>query len=244
MLFKFPKKKLVIDCFTGEELILQTAPITNGMKQIPEWWKNLPTTYDITFYKNATMKSCIGMVEYYKKSIVIPLWSDLTVSVQGTQYDWQFSDRVSVAHIHDLTKQATGFVTNHGHMKLEAPWLIKTKEQVSWIWSQPLYSYAEDLLDIKFLPACVDISVIMKPNINMIFPLNQHRVYELKLGQPLIHLTPMTDREVKVVRHLVDYTEFNRLNNMQSRATFTKTFLTTVNRKKKFLDCPYHNELK
>jgi hypothetical protein len=243
MLFKFPKKKLVIDCFTSDELVLQTSPITNAIRHIPEWWKNLPPTYNIDFYKNATMKSCIGMLDYYKKSIALPLWSDLAIEVKGKDYKWQFSDQNSMAHIHQLDKQAAGFVPNHGHLKLEPPWMIKTKEQISWVWSQPLYSYPEELLDIKLVPACVDISVTMKPNINIIFPLNQNRVYELKFGQPLVHLTPMTDRDIKVVRHLVDQQEFNRLNNMQSRVTFSKTYFTAANRKKKFSDCPYHKEL-
>jgi len=245
VIFKFTKKKVVLDCFTYDELVMQTAPIAPAMKYIPNWWRQLDNTYipDKTFFPTATMKTCAGMVDYYKKSIALPLWSDLCVEVSNNNYKWQFSDRETPAIIHDIRKQATGFAENHGHMKIMSPWAFKTKEDLYWTWSQPIYNLEESVMGIKVLPGVVNYYRQVSTHINLIVPLSHPKKFMFSQGQALVHLTPMCDRKVDIVRHLVSRNEYERIATQQQKGiTFTNIYNTIFQQKQKFLDCPYRKE--
>lgn len=243
MLFLFPKKKIVLDCFTHSESILQTAPITNAMKHIPSWWKKLPSSrYGTAFFPEPTMKGCIGMVDYYANSVALPLWSDLMINVDlNKYYQWQFSDRLSEAITHD-TNQHTGFLNNYGHLKLITPWFLKTKKDIKWVWSQPIYNFNSDVVNVKILPGVMGFKQQHKANVNMMLPLDQPKQYFLEQGQVLAHLTPLSDHKVEVVRHLISQSEYARMHNLNPSITFTNIYKNIIKQRQKFLDCPYRKD--
>jgi hypothetical protein len=241
MIFKFIEKKIAIDCFTYDELVLQTAPVSHAIKHIPDWWKNLPNHYysNQDFFPTATVRSCSGIVDYYKKSLAIPLWSDLSIKVDGGSYGWAFSDLKTVANIHDIQKQATGLLPDHGHIKIQSPWFFKAKEDISWVWSQPIYSFEEANVDIKVLPAIVNFKQQQSTDINLLIPLNQQKTYTVNHGQVLCHLTPMTDKNVIIERHLISKESFMQMAELNTSITFLNKLANVVAKKEKFADCPY-----
>jgi hypothetical protein len=243
MLFLFPKKKIVLDCFTDRELILQTAPITNAMMHIPSWWKKLPNSFfGESFFPKPTMKGCVGMIDYYAKSVALPLWSDLMINVDSNKnYQWQFSDISSQATVHN-SKQRTDFLNDYGHLKLITPWLLKTKEDIKWFWSQPIYNFSSNAIDIKILPGITSFKHQHSINVNMMLPLNQSNKYFLEQGQVLAHLTPLSDRKFKVVRHLISQSEYIKMYN--SNITFVNIYKNVIKRRNNFLSCPYKKETK
>jgi hypothetical protein len=243
MIFQFPKKKIVLDCFTYNENILKTAPIVLAPKLIPDWWKKLPTsTYKNSFFPMGTMRNCSGMVEYYKKSVAIPLWSDLAMNVNSEQgFIWQFSDRATEAHIHDISTEATGFLNNWGHFKIISPWFLSCKEDINWVWSHPTYSFPENN-DVITPPAIVNFKHQHATNLNMLINLSKQKTITLLQGQPMIHLTPMSDRKVEVVRHLISIEEYNRKYSSMDMISFYNKYKTVTKRNKQFSDCPYHKE--
>ena len=246
MIFLFPKKKIVLDCFTDQEHVIQTAPIAEATKHLPDWWKQLPSTYLITNthiqFPSSTMKYCAGLIDYYKYSVAIPLWSDLLLKVKGTAFAWQFADSTSEIETHDISQQATGLFNNHGHIKITNPWKLRTKENINWVWSYPLYGFSEENADIKVAPGSLNFSKQPGANINMFIPLNQEKSYMLKHGQVLAHLTPMTDKKIKIVRHLIDKKEMDRMKFPVT--TFDNQYRNVLKQKEKFADCPYHKETK
>ena len=245
MIFKFPKKKIMLDCFVDSELLLETAPIELATKHIPEWWRQLPKQEYVEdkFFPLPTMKTCVGFVDYYRNSVAIPLWSDLYIKVDGTQYQWQFSDRNTNVTIHNIQRQAKGFLPNHGHMKIESPWYLRTKENINWVWSQPLYNFNEDNIDLKIAPGIVNYSKQEVTNLNLVFKLNEQKIYALKQGQVLIHITPMTENKIQVVRHLVSKEEIERLKENHGRISFIEKYKTISKQKQKFSNCPFHNHI-
>jgi hypothetical protein len=139
VLFLFPKKKIVLDCFTSHAYVIEYSPINFAIKHIPDWWKNLPKSYENGLSKN--MRHCVGMVDYYKKSIAIPMWSDLQIKTHGDKkYEWQFSDLQSEAAIHSRTQMGE-FLDGYGHLKLATPWNFVSEKDINWVWSHPTYSY-------------------------------------------------------------------------------------------------------
>jgi len=246
ILFKFPKKKIVLDCFTTEEYILETAPIVPAIKLIPEWWRELPNAYyaEGSYSPTSTMKHCVGMVDYYKKSIVIPLWSDLIVDIKtASEYQWRFSDRLSRATDHNMEQQATGFLSGYAHLKLHSPWLFKTKEDISWVWSHPVYNY-EHSNDVVSLPAVINFLAQPNTNINLLFNASTPKSILIPQGQPLAHLTPMSDRKVDIRRHLITQAEYTRLDRKNTNIVFLYKYAKILNRTKQFKDCPFHNHTK
>lgn len=243
MIFKFIEKKIVLDCFTCKEIFLKTSPIEHATKHLPDWWKKLPPSYNDKneFFPSPTMKNCMGLINYYKNSLAIPLWSEMCIKVENTQYWWQFSDQKTEAVVHDLTKQATGFLHNHGHIKIVAPWVIKTKESIDWVWSQPTYNFHKDNINIKVLPGTVNFYKERAVNINLLVPLEHDKIYTLPHGQVMAHLTPMSNKKVEIKRHLVSYEEFENINSHSTSISFINKYKTVNDSVEKFLKCPYTN---
>lgn len=241
MIFLFPKKKIVVDCFTYNEIALQTSPITNSIKYMPDWWKNLPAFNTPSFYPTSTMKKCVGMIDYYKNSITIPIWSDLAINVNDKNYQWQFSDCFSVATIHPY-EERFNFMPEHGHLKLVPHWLLKTKKDIPWVWSQPLYNFSDNISDIKVLPGIISFYHQHGTNINIIFPLNKNITYFIPHGQPMVHLTPLCEGKIKVVRHLVSREEYDSKRASATPISFVNKYKKIIVKQKEFLDCPYHKE--
>lgn len=243
MIFRFLRKTLVLDCFTYDEMLLQTAPITYAIKHVPDWWKKLPNSYlEKDLYPVSTMKKCIGMVDYYTKSVAIPLWSDLVIDVDASKnFRWQFSDSQTEAAPHD-ERQRINLLNNHHHLKILTPWLLSTNKDINWVWSQPTYSFEKNIVDIKILPGILNFYRQNGININMLFPLDTPKKYFLPQGQVMAHLTPMTEQKIKIVRHLVSKKKYLEIANKQVPITFTDKYKSIFESKQKFLDCPYHKE--
>jgi hypothetical protein len=246
MIFKFPQKKIVLDCFTHNENVLKTAPIVPAMKLIPDWWKQIPDQgiEPGTFYPHGTMKNCYGMIDYYKKSFAIPLWTDMAISINNDMgYTWQFSDRTTEAVAHNLLRQATGFLNNFGHIKIHSPWYIQEKQGIQIVWSQPTYSSPKEQ-ELILPPAVIDFKHQNAVHLNMLFSLDKPRTIMVPQGQSMIHLTPITDKKVEIVRHLLTIEEYNRKRNSSTMLSFIKKHAKTIERKKQFSDCPFHNHTK
>jgi len=247
MLFKFPQKKIVLECFTTRQSILETAPVTPAVKHFPNWWKALPNSYreKSKLFEPPTMKSCAGMVDYYRKSIVLPLWSDLAVDIQKDlkEYRWQFSDGKSVVSYHDIDAQAKGFMASYVHLKIMSPWIFKCKEDINWVWSHPAYNY-QDSNYVASLPAIVSYKQQSETNINILISNEKTQKILIPQGQPMVFMTPMSDRKVEIIRHLVSKEEYEKMLAPIERISFRHKFYNIVKRKEQFKDCPFKNHLR
>jgi len=242
MIFKFTQKKIVLDCFTSESYVAECSPINFAIKYIPEWWKNLPTsiTNQNNFAPAPTMKNCAGMVDYYKNSIALPLWVDLAIKInENKSYNWRFANPRNEANFHDISQQASGFLNNFGHLKIVSPWFFKSEKNINWVWSHPTYNYANSN-DIVSLPGIVNYYYQHANNINIMFSLDKEKTLLIPQGQPMALITPMSDRKIKIVNHLVDEREFNKMNLI--RTNFLKSYKNKIKIKEKFNSCPFHKK--
>lgn len=246
MIFKFPKKKIVLDCFTSEEYILRTASIDYAIKHTPQWWRDLPSSVLSSdgFTFAATAKGCVGISEYYKNSVIIPLWSDLAIQTDPSgSYRWKFSDETSEIDVHDFKTQAPNLLPNYGHLKLVSPWLFKTNENIKWVWSHPIYSFPNSN-DVVTFPAVVSYKHQHTTNINLMVNTTKSQIILIGQGQPMCHITPMSDRKVKIVRHLVSQKEYKRINSLTTQISFFKKYQTIIKRTEQFKTCPFKDHTK
>ena len=247
MLFKFPKRKIVLDCFTEYVSVIETSPIDFAIKHMPKWWKELPPigpSKDGGLTPSVNMKHCAGMVDYYKNSIAIPLWSEVAIKVfKDKTYQWKFSDGKTKSVPHNLKIQATGFFNDYGHMKIVSPWFLKSDKNINWVWTQPTYSFPQEG-EIVSLPAIVNYHYQHSCNINYLFPLDRERAFSIPHGTPIALLTPMTDKKIEIKRHLVSSHEMQKIESKHTKIGFIQQYQLRIKKMDKFSGCPYKDHIK
>ena len=239
----FRRSEIHLDCFTYRREVIEYAPVVTGAKAIPDWWKKLPKQVKptaVSFYPIPTMKTCVGMYDYYNKSVAMPLWSDLAVAVadEGV-YSWQFSDNTTSASAHPK-EQYAGFsgVDFHGHLKLESPWLFVTKQDVNWILTDPIYS-RKNFKDYVLAQGLLNFSKQNGTNLQLFIDTTIPREYVIPFGTTFL-FTPMTDKKVVLHRHLV------REESYRSRKAKTCpiTFINKYRNQLSIPKCPYKDDIK
>lgn len=242
MLTIFKTSTVVLDCFTTSEIIAKTAPVDFATRHYPEWWKALPKSYIglDDFFPSPTMKGCVGMIDYYRKSVALPLWSDLAIQV-GTNgsYRWQFSDSVCRADVHPEQQRGTYLPSQkYGHLKLATPWLFSTKKDVSWVWSQPMYNF-EEPEHFYIPPGVLNFKYQSGANVNLMVDLSKPKQILIPFNQVMAFLTPMTDKHVEIKRHVVTDSEYHKLTMAGQRLTFLNKYRKIAKFTDKFSACPY-----
>lgn len=245
MNFLFKRKEIVLDCFTFDELIAQCSPIESATKFLPDWFINLPNTYQSKgIYEKGTMKYCKGMRDLYKNAFAMPMWAELAIKVADGGFSWQFSDYVSNAHIHDVEARGTFLPTEqYGQIMLISPWALKTKENLNWVMTQATYNF-EELNSINLMPGVLNFAEQHSANLNISINLRFDNHFFIPTGQPMAYLFPMTEKIVKVKRHVVSLDEWNKLQNVNIvKRSFYNCFMTGRRLQKQFSDCPYSKKI-
>lgn len=225
MIFLFKPRKIILDCFTKSHILNKLAPIDYAVKFYPKWWKDLPNDYDHNFIKAPTMRKCMGLIDYYKHSICIPMWNEIAVNVdKNRNYNWQFADFNSTATVHDAKQRGSYMPSNnYGHIKLESPWKIKTKEDINWVWSQPTYNF-DAPENAVVLPGVINFKHQHASNINFMFDITEPKTFYIETNQPMAFITPMDERKVVLKRHVVDDKEFSKLWDSYGRSSFLNSY--------------------
>ena len=219
--FFFKKKDIVLDCFTYNPTVYDNAKINYGSRFLPEWWKDTPRTVGDN---HLTIKNCVGLIDFYKSSIVIPSWFEMTLKIHDQDdtdnmwYSWLASNSSVVTDgSHDKSQFQQFAESNGTNIKLDSPWAFRTKEFVRFTWTQPTWSMRKYIDHISVLPAVVDYKYQHYTNINF-FVLNtdQPKEFVIESLSPLVMMHPMTEDNVIIKNHLVDEKEYNRLYNIDS----------------------------
>lgn len=215
MIFIFKKRKLVLDLFTNRQMIFDAAKPKLAPQFYPDWWKELkPEIYmGNELFPTATMRRCMGFVDHYKHGFVIPMWSDLRVElgpIGNPFFRAQFSDNTSSISDHPVALRG-GYMPNdtYQHLKLHTPWVAKCKEDVYWKWEQPTWSYRNPNKSIV-LPGTIEYKYQYSMNANLMFARgNERSLVEIPFQQPLVHVTPLTERDLELRHHIVSKEEYD-----------------------------------
>lgn len=239
-MFFFIKPKIHLDVFTSRRDVIETAPIIPATQALPKWWSELPKSYtregDITILP--TMKTCTGFIDYYRYSVAMPMWSEMLIKVEKSgNYQWQFSDRTTEAGVHPH-EQFKGFIKEekHGHIKIQSPWVFNAKQDLNWIMTQPIYN-EPNFLDYTIGTGLLNFYRQPGAHIQMFVNLSTPKTLIVKFGTPFL-FTPMSDKKVKIHRHLISKEEF------ESRKVFARThFLNSYKHRKSIAKCPFSSNL-
>jgi hypothetical protein len=245
MMHFFRRPEIHLDVFTDQAYIMESTPIDFASKHMPNWWKGLPNSEldSHTLQVNKTMKHCVGMIDFYKKSFCVPMWSDLAVTFQDGEYRWQYADQRSSAAAHPVEQYAGFLSSTCQHLKLDSPWLIKCKDEVNFLASQPTYSHGKHITNYIVLPGVVNFKHQAFTNIQLVFDTAINKTLLVPRGVPICMYTPMTEKKIVLHRHLVATSKMDSIKTENTTAFFTRSYLKTVKLKQKF-SCPYKDETK
>jgi hypothetical protein len=215
MFFFCKPSAISITFFTANQAVYTYSRPQNAAAFIPDWFKNLPKQEidSGSLAPRKTIRACPAITTLYSSGFMLPLWSDLNLEAGSDYYRYQFADKVSTIEPHgDWQTAGSPFSTTHLSLKLVSPWIAKASARLNAAYTAPVWNgFGVDEFCVS--PGVFDISrMAMKTNVN--FFVKKHdtpSVYQLKFGQPLAHVLPLTDKRVKLNYELVTEQEFNRL---------------------------------
>jgi hypothetical protein len=224
MLFFFKKNKIHLDCFTSEDHVYEFFKIEHANKFYPDWWKKLPKEIVKEDISNglapvSTMKRCQGMIDHYTSGFIMPFWTDAIVFMepQGSgKFGWQSAHDSTDVVVHPIEQRGDYLPeSKYLHIKIFSPWYFSSNSDIKWGWNQPSWNFKE-LDQYWVLPGVLDYKYQHTTHINLALardPRERKRIF-INAGQPLVHLLPMTEKEVVVHNHLVSKDEMAKLKNV------------------------------
>ena len=245
-MFWFKRKKIVVDCFTQHPTIYELYKPQAAIKFIPNGWKKLPKTVKIKPYEqqdpeskiefdSATMKKCIGFINLFSNGFIIPNWCDVKIEIKSDGSFMYHAGGDFIANQHPSFQKWTDLYEDYGHVKFGSPWLLYEKSGVQFTWNQCDW-HKTDLIDkFKIVSGVIDYKYQHQTNINMF--IKRNTVLEFDAGEPMVHLIPISDREVKIKTHLLDPAEFIKIDRTPTQ------YINQYNTWKKTIDsnrkCPF-----
>ena len=240
----FFRRQHILNCYTDRPEVYEYSKLVRGTNAIPSWFKNLKRSGEEWSKPNSmellpelTMKSCPGIIDVFKNSWVLPLWSDLRILVGavGTDhYNIAFADNRSVVEVHD-DYQYVGLTdkTKHQHVKLANPWLFISESPLKWAWLPPSW-HTLDYETVEFLSAITEFKSQHSAHVNLfIRRLQNEKSLTLPFGLPLVYLVPLTELPVRVKHHLVSTDE---LRALEAKSVCRLKFLNDFSLKKRVIN--------
>ena len=228
-----------------------TTPIVKAGKASPEWWQKLrpytPKFYDtpeepyhLKMNEEMTARDCYSIIELYKKGAILENWCDISFRMENGYYNYWHAANTEQPQEHPR-QQLGGSFPNHHHTKLISPWAFREKTGAKFLWIGAEWSL--DTLEIKVLPGVINFDTISQVNVNMMFPMRDG-TFMIPIGNPLVHLVPLSEKNLKVHNHLVTQQEFNKLTLSSTKPSFFGCRKTMALRKrnKERGTCPFHGD--
>jgi hypothetical protein len=236
-MFFFKRNKIHLDCFTPFKHVYEYTPIEKATKFLPDWWKKTE--------KGGTIKTCSGIIDFHKESISLNMWCDLSVSMsffEPQKFPTNrciFSDKVTVATLHDR-KQYSHFIdAEYTHMKINSPWAFKTKENINWVWVSN--TWQKNLNDnFTVLNGVVNYHHVSATHVNIIIKCEKNKTKDfiIEHNTPLVNIFPMSEKEVVIHNHLIDEKKFAEMITFR-QLKFNNSYPYQVKLKEKS-GCPFH----
>jgi len=239
-MFFFKRNKIIVDAFVTDEKYINLSPIERASKHWPEWFKNTPNSYGHGVIKESTIKQCSGIIDLYKNSFIMPLWTEFIISAENGNLTSYPADRETPVSPHPEDQWKTyADPKQYKHIKLNSPWLLKTKEAINWVVQKPFWNFK--LQEPFFIPeGILNFKYQSGTNINMFVDMEKNFETILKFNTPILQFIPLTEKEVEFKYHVVSVDKWNKIKIPQI------AFSLNYNKYKKLIDdqeskkkCPF-----
>lgn len=243
MFFLMRKKEVVLDCFTYLHEAYEYCKIDHAIKYIPQWWKDTPKEIEnADGSKTDTIKNCHGLIEFYKRGIIIPSWFELQFFMREKNqeqvwYKWKSSNEQLEITNH-YPQEFHGFSKDDGiNLKINSAWAVKSKDDVQFTFTSPAWNSSDYMKHFYIMPGVVNFKYHHITNINIFYVQDdKEREILIRPLQPLVILHPMTEKKIKLKHHLIDKSEWNNITSYKK--LFFKQNLNEIKKLKN--GCPFH----
>jgi hypothetical protein len=237
-MFIFKKRKIVVDAYTDIDIIAHSYKVAPAAQFIPEWWRMTDKrTLDKGFIPAPTIRTCTGILDLYATGIMVPLWTDIALSIGPDDISWQCADMATEITTHD-SSQWDKFADPmmFGHLKITSKWVLRTKENINWVFQEPYWN-KQIGSPISTPPGVINFHhTAFATNIQLMVDKSTPQNVLLEAGTPIAHLIPLSDRPIEVVTHLVSTEELRKIEALP-RTKFINGYKHRINQGVK---CPFH----
>ena len=243
--------EIVLDCYTYLPYAYEYAQIDYAINYPPAWWKKMPSHSVDT--KKATVKSCVGVLDYFKKGIVIPSWFEMEIDVadksNNVWYTWVASNPdVATGNSHSPDQFAEFAGVDGKNIKITSPWKFTTKEEIYFSWTEPSWHLRDILSYVTVLPGVTNFKFQNFTEINLfVTNKNSPEKFTIPALTPLAMLHPLTEKRIIIKNHLITKEEWVNMLGLHSLVLKrTPSDLTYKKRKNLVTEkgegaCPFKN---
>ena len=221
-LFWLKKKPVEIVGFLpfNESAAKDLYPIAPATEYIPTWWKNLEKSHFNwdEMGPNTSVKNCPGIINSFRKSLIMPLWTDFAFKINEDSWRFQFADLRTNLECHPDYQTGNSFYTDYLKFKIESPWLIKSP--VACHYSYPFYNSTEPPFYISPSGVNVPLRGLLSTNVFLFIKREkEERHHFIKAGTPIFQITPLTESPVKLKIEILSKEDYIKTRNLLSAGT-------------------------
>jgi hypothetical protein len=207
-MFFFKRNKIIVDAFVTDKKYIELSPISQASKHWPDWFKNTPNNYGNGKVKRTTIKQCNGILDLYKNSFIMPLWTDFNITAQNGQLTYLAADGTTTVTPHPEEQWKTyADPQQYKQIKIDSPWALKTKESINWVLQKPFWNFK--LQEPFFIvEAIVNYKYQSGTNVNIFVNMEKNFETLLKFNTPILQFIPLTEKEIEFKYHEVSMDEW------------------------------------
>jgi hypothetical protein len=155
---------------------------------------------------------------------MLPTWSDIAFKISDSgNYQYDFAHQLCAITDHPQKQVGTFYDdSNSVHIKIETPWLFKCSTDINWLYSQPVWNQLAGR-DFCIPSGVVNYKYQHETNLNILFRRKDQTV-NFQHGEPLAHIIPLTERQLKINNHLIGEEEFKKMKYLGAPTMFTNSY--------------------
>lgn len=233
-----------LDCFTNDANVHKFTPIVSASLTKPDWFNKIPIPenpveldFDNLTVKHRNIRSCYGFLEFYKRGVVMESWCDMGFKTSKDNCQAHFSgppDPVS----HNPEQYGNAFY-NYFNVKIRSPWLFECKDSVHFIFVGAEWALGD--FDIKVLPGVINFTLASSGNYFIMVPRKEDQ-FIIPLGNPMIHIIPISEKKLKHKVHLLSRPEYQKKINTPSYSFYGWRKIKTIMKRNEKRGCPFSGE--
>jgi hypothetical protein len=244
-MFWFKKSKIYVDTYTYNPAVYELYPIKTYNKNIPEWWRSFPSTINQTDQNKInfdipTIKRCDGLIEYYKYGLIVNTCVDISIKNENGVLCYRTSDDMQISQ-HGSETFPSDLAVSSTHIKLEFPWLMEEKTGINFLLTKPFWNQTSFINTFDIAPGVLNFKYQNAINVNL-FVRKQISQIDVPVGTPMAHVIPITEKEIVIKNHLIDFQEYQK---KAMRFSYNTNFVGTYKHNKKIRSkskCPFNSK--
>lgn len=233
-MFWIKPSEINVDCFTFNDTAYTNFAPERSSKFYPKEIKNLDNNINIKTNQDPTSKltsklptirMCNGLTDLYSNGFILPIWQNLTIECtsEGKIFYEDLTsgngfDRPAL-QVHDRWQYGNNFYSEFGHVKLLSHWFFKEKHGIQFSWNMCDWNRTDIAHKVRILSGVIDFKYQTATNVNMF--IKKDSIISYEAGDPLVHLIPLSEKRVKIHKHILHVEEYDKLTTIQgSKMTY------------------------